>query len=166
MDIQLFIIKIDALSKEGKDSKNRIIDKIVKRSVAVCPKLEFFRETCQLESLRVYGSSVEEANFEAMCSTNCTPQPLSSLLCHDAAYPAEVWNNNFNSGRSFEEKVCCSVGAEPRISKTFMDDEYDAQVEALTCSEPPSKVGLVVGLSVGGAVVMIFLFIWVRRKKA
>ena len=152
-----------ALGKEGQDSKNKIIDKIVKRSVAVCPKLEF-RDTCQLESLRAYGSNAAEANFEATCSTNCTLQPLSSLICSNTTYPVDIWHNELNKGRSFEEKVCCSVGAETRIANSLTYDE----VKALTCSEPSRRsiVGILVGSIVGSIIVLIVSFcIFLKCKK-
>lgn len=153
-----------ALGKEGQDSKNKIIDKIVKRSVAVCPKLEF-RDTCQLESLRAYGSSAAEANFEATCSTNCTLRPLSSLICSNTTYPVDIWHNELNKGRSFEEKVCCSVGAETRIANSLTYDE----VKALTCSEPSRRsiVGILVGSIVAGIIVLVVsycIFLKCRKK--
>ena len=156
-----------ALGNEGEDSKNDIIDKIVKRSVAVCPALNYTDDVCQLESLREYGSG--EQTIEARCDLlNCDKtQPLQSPLCNKTSFPEylpveDVWNNQFNADRTYEEKMCCSVGAEPRVAGTLTYDEIKNSI----CSEK-SNVVLVVALSVTGAVIVLSgaLYIMRRRKK-
>lgn len=151
-----------ALGREGEESKNAIIDKIVKRSVAVCPSMKF-QDDCQLESLRVYGSGTGRKNLEAQCNDSCTAQSLNSPLCTDTKYPEFIWNNNLNEGRSYEEKVCCTVGEEPRIANSMTYDE----IKGLVCVESGSNVGLVIGLSVAGGIVAIGLasYIQFRIKK-
>jgi len=131
-----------ALGEEGQASKNAVIQKIAERSVAVCPKLEL--TYCQLESLQKYGSG-NEVNDEATCGDSCTIQPLKSPLCSDTTYPAKLWNNLLNEGRTYEERVCCSVGSEPRIANTLTYDE----IKELACKEESStNIGILVGIGI------------------
>ena len=155
-----FVYSTGALGDEGETSKNAIIETIVERSVAVCPKIEF-KDSCQLESLREYGTGSDGGNSEAKCNNSCTTKPLESPLCNSSiAYPADIWNNELNADRTYEEKVCCSVGAEPRVAGTLTYDE----IKALTCSES-SYLGLTIGLSVAGAVIVLGALLWVRKRR-
>ena len=80
---------------------------VVERSIATCPKLEL--SPCQLQSLREFGSG-DNTNSGALCSiaTSCDTNPLKSPLCSGTtvSYPNEIWNNDNNRGRSYEEKLC------------------------------------------------------------
>ena len=109
-------------------SKNDILKLIIERSGAVCPK--FNLTDCQLESLRKYGSE-DEGNDNALCG-QCSSeiQPLRAPLCPN--YASELWNNRLNQGRTFEEKTCCNVGAEPRIAGSLTDEEIK---NAAVCTE-------------------------------
>lgn len=161
-----FVAMERALGNEGEASKNAIVDKIVKRSVAVCPGLNYTEDVCQLESLREYGSG--EQRIEARCDQlNCVEtQPLQSPLCDKASFPdylpvEDVWDNQLNADRTYEEKMCCSVGAEPRVA-----GQYD-EIKNSICSEK-SNVVLVVALSVTGTVIVLsgaLYMLRLRRKK-
>ena len=151
-----------ALGKEGEQSKNAVLERIVERSIAACPKLEL--SPCQLQSLREFGSG-DNKNSEALCSiaTSCDTNPLKSPLCSGTtvSYPNEIWNNDNNRGRSYEEKVCCTVGDEPREANKLTFEE----VKDLVCTET-SNVGMIIGIAVGGVVVLFCgAFIYMRRRK-
>ena len=150
-----FVAMERALGKEGEASKNAVIEKIVERSVAVCPNLEL--TDCQLESLRQYGSG-DDSNAGATCGvTTCTTiQPLKASLCNDTTYPGELWSNRLNEGRTYEERVCCSVGAEPRIATTLTYDE----IKDLTCKEGSNIIVIVLVVAASFAILK-----FMRRSK-
>ena len=66
-----------ALGQEGEQSKNAVLERIVERSIATCPKLEL--NPCQLHCLREFGSG-DNTNSEALCSIgiSCDKKPLKS----------------------------------------------------------------------------------------
>jgi len=152
-----------ALGEEGEASFDIVLKRIVDRSVATCPKLEL--TPCQLESLREYGSG-DSANLDAMCNItvgSCDTNPLKPTLCRDlkvSSYPSEIWNNDNNKGRSYEEKACCTVGEEPRKANTISLDE----VKGLVCVEKVEKSneGMIIGIIVGSIVFGLVTFVGYR----
>jgi len=166
-----------ALGKEGEEGRAEILQGIVDRSVANCPALSL--TFCQLQSLREYGSG-DQSNPSFKCpadssTTDCQTSALKPKLCTDdpsLSYPAEIWNNDLNDGRTYEEKVCCTVGEEPRIANTLGDDE----IKELVCKKEgggPSaekekglSVGAIVGIAVGCTLFALGLgYISKKRKK-
>lgn len=163
MDIS-FAAMEKALGKDADETKEAVINRIVSRSAASCHKLEL--TDCQLESLRRYGSSNNENNL-AVCNTcdESDVKPLKSALCENTEYPNDIWNNRYNKGRTYEERVCCHVGAEPREANEFTYGEIKSEH---VCVEK-SQVGLIVGLTVAGVILSaIFGFCilrYIRRRK-
>jgi hypothetical protein len=157
-----------ALGKEGEEGRAEILQGIVDRSVANCPALSL--TFCQLQSLREYGSG-DQSNFSFKCpadssTTDCQTSALKPKLCDSPSrsYPAEIWNNDLNDGRTYEEKVCCTVGEEARIANTLGDDE----IKDLVCKEG-SSVGMIVGIAVGCTLVALglgYTYISKKRKKS
>lgn len=162
-----------ALGEEGQLAKDAILKRIVELSAAKCPNLSL--TACQLQSLREYGSG-DHSNSEAMCPNvadeneeSCDTNPLKSVLCNEIDqaqyYPSDIWNNDLNKGRTYEEKVCCTVGDQPRkpIERT------DAEVEELVCFEGEGKaksvsIGIVVGVVVGVVVLFVSFALWKVKK--
>ena len=147
-----------ALGEEGEEGRAEILQGIVARSVANCPALNL--TFCQRQSLREYGSG-DQSNPSFKCparnNTVCQTTVLKPQLCDNPSlsYPAEVWNNDLNDGRTYEEKACCSVGEEPRIANTLSDDE----IQDLVCKNQNSlSVGIIVGIAVG-IVDILFFFV-------
>ena len=129
-------------------SQSDVIDKMIQRSGAVCPRLNVTK--CQLESLRKYGSD-DIGDSIALCSQcSSTIKPLKAPLCPN--YANDVWNNRLNQGRTYEERTCCHVGAEPRTLNIYQDFT-DREMRNLVCKEG-SSLGLIVGLIVG-----VFVFV-------
>lgn len=136
---------------EMNSSQRTIIDKIIQRSGAVCPKIEL--SACQLESLRKYGSD-DRGNDKALCN-HCvegTISPLQAPLCDK--YATELWDNESNKGRSYEKRTCCHVGSEPCIKNTLSDEE----VEEAVCTEKHPNLGLILGLSIPLGIIACFCF--------
>jgi len=121
---------------------------------------------CQLESLRGYGSS-DKKNQRATCDSceNSNIKPLKSILCESVNYPDDIWNNRFNQERTYEERACCKVGAEPRGANEY---SYDEIVADHVCVEK-SKTGLIVGITFAGGLVLAvagyFILKFVRNRK-
>jgi hypothetical protein len=140
------------------NSESVLIERLVKRSGAVCPKLNITK--CQLESLRVYGSG-DYANTDASCSQCSSPiQALKAPLCD--YYPDQLWDNRLNKWRTFEERTCCSVGSDPRTKNSLTDEEIRNGV----CTEERSSAGI--AFIIGGVVVSVIVvlggYLLVRRR--
>ena len=161
-----------ALGDEGKKSKNVVLESIVERSIAVCPKLDL--SSCQLQSLREYGSG-DDSNEAALCldilnddGNSCGfIKPLKSPLCSEqgVSYPSEIWQNDLNDGRSYEEKVCCHVGADPRLPD--YDARTDDELGDLICLEKSNAgmiIGIIVGSVVGFLILVFFGMKYMKRK--
>mmetsp|Transcript_3226 Transcript_3226/g.4882 ORF Transcript_3226/g.4882 Transcript_3226/m.4882 type:complete len:223 (+) Transcript_3226:206-874(+) len=153
-----------ALSVEGEAAIEETIRQMVERSIAYCPKLEL--TPCQLESLRFYSQD-DNGNYDALCNS-CSEdlKPLTSALCTANStsyrYPSNVFANKFNSGRSFEERACCSMEELPRVAGALTYDE----IRDLKCKEGP-PIGAIVGGVLGGLaglILGIFALIYIRRK--
>ncbi len=144
----------------GIESKQAVLSTIVDRSKAVCPDLSM--TNCQLESLRKYGSN-DEGDETAICSTcNSIIQQLKSPICENHA--SDLWSNRLNQGRNFEERTCCTVGAEPRLENTLTDDEIKNGV----CAEGfvlSSSIGLIIGIIVAVVVVSIGSYLFIRSRR-
>lgn len=134
-----------ALGEEGSAGKEIVIEKIVERSVARCPNLQL--TTCQLESLREYGTG----GSQCFSDSGCEIQTLQSPLCQ-SPYPTNLWINKYNRYRTYEEKVCCTVGEDPRIAGTLSYEE----IQDLVC-EIGSNTGMIIGGVVGGVLGLILL---------
>jgi len=142
------------------ESKEAVLLSIVERSTAVCPNLNV--TDCQLESLRKYGSD-DEGNDAAICKTcNSEIQPLKSGLC--PYYPNELWSNRLNQGRTFEERTCCNVGAEPRLENTLTNEEIKngVCVEGFAIGR---TIGMAVGIVVAVVVVSVVSYMFIRSRR-
>ena len=156
-----------ALGEEGEEGRAEILQGIVARSVANCPALNL--TFCQRQSLREYGSG-DQSNPSFKCparnNTVCQTTVLKPQLCDNPSlsYPAEVWNNDLNDGRTYEEKACCSVGEEPRIANTLSDDK----IQDLVCKNQNSlSVGIIVGIAVGCMFFVLGIgYLSKKRKKS
>ena len=162
-----FVAMERALGDEGEKSRDAVLERIVERSIARCPNLNL--TPCQLESLREYGAG-DYGNAGATCGNvpDCVTKPLKSPLCKDysqssLSYPNEIWNNDNNKGRTYEEKVCCSVGEEPRKAGTLTFDE----VKDLVCEEKSDPIPMIIGIVCGvvGLVLIAFGFRFYRNRK-
>lgn len=161
LDISFSAMEI-ALGENQEATRDVFIKKITELSGGSCHKIDI--EECQLQSLRKFGSG-DKANDGAACSnsTSTCPSSIDSLrpntpdLC-DETYPFNLWANEAFIGRSYEEKTCCTVGEEVVYN-------YDG------CKEPKAVIGLIVGLSVSGFIVVLLLcycgrvFIKKRKRK-
>ncbi len=154
-----------ALEDESEQATNAVLERIME--METCPKLNL--TACQLESLREYGLG-EDGNTGATCGNvpDCVTKPLKSPLCEDYSpsslpYPNEIWNNDNNKGRTYEEKVCCSVGEEPRKAGTLTFDE----VKDLVCEEKSDPIPMIIGIVFGvvGLVLIAFGFRFYRNRK-
>lgn len=147
-----------ALGEEGEASKNNIIDQIVARSVAYCPRLNV--TNCQLESLRFYGQSDTFFANESRCGTCDSEElkPVDSMVCTDRGvfYPSSLFGNELNKGRPYETRSCCSIGEAPREAGALSEKE----IESLQCKES-SKTLMIVGIVVAVVVVSIFVCVFV-----
>lgn len=164
MDISLSALQ-QAFGKFS-NSQDSVFDSIVQRSTAYCPKLHL--TDCQLESLRRYGSDDSElGNANALCSTcNSTIGSLKAPLCPGRV--AKLWNNDFNSGRSFEARTCCSVGAEARIAGTLTDEDIErgkCTSKGLGLGNSNINIGMIVGSLVAGVVVIGLIFVLYKRQQ-
>lgn len=152
------------------DAHRSALTTIIDRSTAVCPNIEL--TPCQLESLRMYGAN-DEGDTNSLChkcgtspsspnSASIIP-PLKAPVCPN--YASDVWNNRLNKGRTFEEKSCCKVGAEPRVANTAT---YEEIKNDLMCVEKGATSHLVVIFSIVGAVLGTILicvaYVCWRRK--
>ena len=150
MDIAFAALEKAFGDELGDSARNTVINQVILRSGAVCPKIEL--TPCQMESLRKYGSD-DEGNDNALCSScNVTISPLKAPLCPD--YAIELWNNDLNKGRSYEERTCCNVGSEPRIKGELTYKE----IKDLTC-RPPNRVLLILAITFGSIVGIVVLSI-------
>jgi len=103
------------------ESKDAMHATIIARAEAFCPELRI--TDCQLESLRKYGSN-EEGDDGALCSKcNAAINNLKLPLCPYYPDEDELWSNQRNKGRTFVDRACCNVGAEPRIENSLTNNE-------------------------------------------
>jgi len=152
-----------ALGKESTESRNIVIEDIVKKSVARCPS--FNLTDCQLESLRMYGT--DSSGFtEAICQSCSSNIPfLESAPCStDDLRNIELWNNANFRELSYEERVCCSVG-ESRVASVV---ESRIAGTSQVCKEDDASAIFYLGL--GGALAAVIatcagVVICKRRKK-
>ena len=89
---------------------------------------------------------------------------LKAPLCSNDAN--DVWQNNLNQGRTYEERTCCEVGTEVHTSNIYQDFT-DQEIRDLVCKEK-FYVGLIIGLTIGGlafGVIAVYVFIRYRRKR-
>jgi hypothetical protein len=153
-----------ALGKEGRESRDIIIEDIVERSIAKCPI--FNLTDCQMESLRMYGTDPNgfpaatcddttcPSGIPSLESVSCTTEDLSSV---------SLWDNVNVRNYSFEERACCNVG-ESRVAGTVTLSEVREQV----CVEEGSfPVGLVVGGAVGAVLLIAIIagIVICKRKR-
>jgi hypothetical protein len=145
-------------------TKSKVIDLLVQRSGAVCPKLNI--TTCQLESLRVFGSGEDEnANDSASCNqcAESETQPLKPPLCDN--YPEKLWDNRLNQGLTFEQRTCCNVGQDPEAIKNLTD----AEILNGVCTEEKlainSSLGMIIGVVVGALVCGTIVCIFLRKRQ-
>jgi hypothetical protein len=155
-----------ALGKEGRESRDIIIEDIVERSIAKCPI--FNLTDCQMESLRMYGTDPNgfpaatcddttcPSGIPSLESVSCTTEDLSSV---------SLWDNVNVRNYSFEERACCNVG-ESRVAGTVTLSEVREQV----CVEEGSRshLALIVYLgSAGGFALLIAIIagIVVSKRK-
>jgi hypothetical protein len=136
-------------------SQSEVLERVVQRSLAYCPKLSV--TSCQLESLREYGTG-SNANSDASCSQcSSTIQPLKPPLCD--YYPDQLWDNKLNKERTFQERTCCNVGADPRTigSATWENvcvetEEFSTEELSPTSASPNLSLNAINSLLVGGVV--------------
>jgi hypothetical protein len=156
-----------ALGKESNESRDIIIEEIVRKSVAKCPN--FSLSDCQLESLRMYGTDASGFT-EAICDDGsaCVSQggipSLTSPTCSAADLNnVGLWNNINYRKWSFEERVCCNVG-ESRVAGSLSLTEVKDQI----CKEGTSNFGAIIGGAVGGvaALIVIIVAFWFCKKKS
>ena len=157
-----------ALGKESNESRDIIIEEIVRKSVASCPN--FSLSDCQLESLRMYGTDASGFS-EATCDDGsaCVAQggipSLTSSTCSAADLNSVgLWNNLNHREWSFEEKVCCNVGESREAGSLSL-----AEVKDQMCKEGSSNISAsIIGLAVGGVAVLIVVAgaFWCYKKKS
>jgi len=155
-----------ALGKENKESRDIIIEDIVRKSVAKCPN--FSLSSCQLESLRMYGTDASGFS-EATCGgTACDSQgnipSLTSPTCSAADLNSVgLWENVKHSMWSFEERVCCNVGESRLASASLSLTEVQDQI----CKEGSGMVAIIGGAVAGvAALIVIIAVVWVCKKKS
>ena len=145
-----------AFGKENKESRDIIIDEIVRKSVAKCPN--FSLSSCQLESLRMYGTdasgfseatcggisscNIIEGNIPSLTSPTCSAADLNSV---------GLWENTNYRMWSFEERVCCNVG-ESRLAGSLSLTEVQDQI----CKEG-SSLGIII--IIGGVAALIVVIV-------
>ena len=149
-----------ALGPEDAQSRAIVIEQLAVRSKAKCPSLQL--STCQLESLRYWGGNMfskglchgdEEVN-------TCDLTPITSTSCNDISR-LDVWNNHFNEGRSYTERLCCSVG-ETRLAGTLSYEE----IQSGLCSKGGSlPLGVIIGAALGVLIVFASVFIYLRKGR-
>lgn len=157
----------DDLSDTTRDT---VIQKVIDRSVAVCPVIEL--TSCQLESLRSYGSD-DNNGSNRLCGTckNGTVASLQSPLCENYAH--DLWDNEINKGRNYTERTCCNIGAEPREKGTFtleeIREEHMCTYEGMDKdSSNSSAMALIIALPLGisaGIALIVIVIIRNKRKK-
>lgn len=164
-------INLAALEKafgELGTSQKTVIEKIIQRSGAVCPKIE--PSSCQLESLRKFGSD-DGGNEKALCNScsGGTISPLQAPLCDN--YATELWDNKLNKGRTYEERTCCHVGSEPRIKNTLSYEEVKEAVcvEVINdndqeSTDKTSNTALIVSLSIIFGILGAFLLFYLCAR--
>jgi Mg-chelatase subunit ChlD len=133
----------------GEDStSSTMLDRFVLLSTARCPKIELTE--LELDALRYLGSG-EDATCGASNATNDGYVGIVPEKCpFQSDLPNNLWDNTNLKGKSYKERACtcsgCSVTA--------------------TRSEASSKnIGLIVGGTVGAAVLVLALLTYLGHKK-
>ena len=160
MDISFAALE-RAFGKVG-NAQNQVVATVIQRSGAACPQVEL--TPCQLESLRKYGSN--DDGYEQATCNSCTSSiaQLKAPLC--AEHATDLWDNDLNRGRTYEERTCCSVGAEPRVKGTMTSEEIKTGVckEGFVLSPIlGAAIGVVVAIGIIGMVIYLFMK---KRKKS
>jgi hypothetical protein len=148
-----------ALGPDDAKTRTTVIERLAMRSKAKCPLLQL--STCQLESLRYWGG---EMGSKGLCYGNeeentCDLTSITSTTCDDISR-LDVWNNHFNEGRSYTERLCCSVG-ETRMAGNYTHEEIKNQVCSSGAAIP---IELIVGVAVG-VVILFASVVFFRRRK-
>jgi len=144
----------------GSESGNRqaAIDRIVKASTANCPSLNL--TLCELESFRRLSSAGDEAICDlSACNASDFVQVEATKCPSVSDYPQYLWINSNFAGKSYLDRVCCTVG------ETIPSD---------SCPVPASgrSTKFKIGISVGSAVAAFFVCCvcwqclkWRRRRQ-
>jgi hypothetical protein len=148
-----------ALGKEGIESRDIIIEDIVEKSIAKCPI--FNLTTCQMESLRMYGT--DPTGFPAATCETCpsTIPSLESASCttEDLSF-VSLWANVNVRSYSFEERACCNVG-ESRAAGTVTLSEVREQVcevqDPVRKESTVGKIFYIVSMVVGSVILICMI---------
>jgi len=95
----------------GSESGNQqaAIDRIVKASTANCPSLNL--TLCELESFRRLSSAGDEAICDlSACNASDFVQVEATKCPSVSDYPQYLWINSNFAGKSYLDRVCCTVG--------------------------------------------------------
>ena len=155
-----------ALGVQGEAGINEVIQRLVDRSVAYCPK--FNLTECQYQSLRY-----EAYSNESLCSDQCSGiTSLKVKLCNNnVTYPFYVLNNKNLQGKSYEERACCSVNSQApqqgTSSGVCIDDKNDNSTDTKdpttnSTESTTNVIAIAVGAGVGGFVFIVALVVTIH----
>lgn len=159
LDISISALE-DALGMQGEAGMSEILQRLVDRSVAYCPR--FNLSDCQYQSLR-YNDQAYPPD-EALCSDQCTNvSKLDVETCSNMMYPQVTMNNKNLFDKSYEERACCHVGS---ANITMGSSDVCLDVKAAPYIPESRKISAVVVAVAISSSVLGFIIIGVIIRSA
>ncbi|KAL7471370.1 hypothetical protein ACHAXS_011660 [Conticribra weissflogii] len=150
----------------GEDAASAaMLERFVELSTARCPKIEL--SECALDALRFLGGG-ERATC-GVCNNTAYVGIVPEKCPFESDWPSQLWENMDKQDKSYLERACCPAKGSEVVNDSAEVCTIDVVNETPNTSGSSTKstmIYIIVGASVGGALVLsCLLAMIVKRKK-